>query len=243
MVVRRLLLRLNTIISLSLISHWAIIVASASSVPLIADLSPYDEECFRIRTPKADQSLRLLAGDFELIAEAGGPPSADPLLVYIMEANAQEKIIWRSVGKQSGTFRVGVKGGGLSYWFCIQNSSHAPDSKADETEHPDHLRRLVGFSFTLTPFQEQKPAPVIFTPDHHWDWMEKSSLVHDELLALVHHHDYLRMRESQHRIVVEATFSGVLFWTMVEASLVIALAIGQVLYFRNFLEKKRSFIM
>jgi hypothetical protein len=244
-----------------ILSQWSSIVlpsSSASSVSYIVDVDPYDEECYRIRTPKTTVAvgvggnvdpagnLRLLSGDYELVAESGGPVSAEPLLVYIMEANEKEKIVWRSVGQMSGTFRVGVKAGGFGYWFCIQNSSHAPDAKGNEAEHPDHKRRLVGFSLNLTPFaaNDQKPAPLaIFTADHHWDWMEKASLVQSELLALTHHHDYLRMREAAHRVVVEATFSGVLFWTIVEATLVICLAIGQVMYFRNFLEKKRSFMM
>lgn len=224
------------------ITSLGFLIQSAASATYIVDLNPYEEECFIIRTPK-EPSLRLLSGDFELIAEAGGTISAEPLLVYIMEANEREKILWRSSGKQSSTFRIGVKGGSVPYWLCIQNSSHAPDWKGDEIEHPDHKRRMVGFSFTVTNFAEQKPAPAIFTKDHHYDWIENSQLVHEELMALVHHHDYLRMRESQHRSVVEATFSGVLFWTMVEASLVILLAVGQVMYFRNFLEKKRAYMM
>jgi emp24/gp25L/p24 family/GOLD len=208
----------------------------------IVEMDPYEEECYLIRTPK-EPTLRLLTGDFELIAEMGGTISAEPLLVYIMEANEKEKILWRSSGKQSSNFRVGLKGGSLPYWLCVQNSSHAPDAKADEVEHPDHKRRMVGFSFTLTDFGEQKPSPVIFTKEHHYEWIEKSQLVLEELMSLVHHHDYLRMRESQHRQVVEATFGAVLFWTVAEATLVILLAVGQVMYFRNFLERKRAYMM
>lgn len=221
--------------ALSFLLQWAV------AVPYIVKIAPYDEECFLIRTPK-DKSLRLFTGDFELIEEEGGI-SAEPLLVYIMEADAKEKILWRSSGKHANTFRIGVKGGNAGYWFCIQNSSHAPDAKHDEKEHPDHRLRMVGFSFELTTFEEQKPAPAIFTKDHHYDWMEKSQLVHEELNALVHHHDYLRMRESQHRSVVEHTFSSVLFWTVVEAALVVIMAVSQIMYFRNFLEKKRSYMM
>lgn len=199
-------------------------------------IPPYDEECFLFRTPTTLKSLKLLVGNYELVEDDG--VNADPLLVYVMEASQNQNIIYRSVpGEPTGSFRVPVKPG-LGYWMCLQNSAHAPDNQDTEPEHPDHKTRMVGFTYRLQEVYE-KPAPLAFTEDNRSEWMEKSAQVETEIKTLVNHHEYLTMREAKHRFVVEQTFTAILFWSLAEAALVILGAVGQVMYFRRFLEKKR----
>jgi len=201
----------------------------------VLTILPYDEECFLFRTPGTLKTMKFLTGNFELIDDEG--INADPLLVYVMEATRNEKIIYRSNGQATGSFRVPVKPGN-GYWMCLQNSNHAPDNQESEPEHPDHKTRMVGFTYTLRDIHE-RPAPLAFSEDNSSDWMQKSAAVEEELKMLVSHHEYLQVREAKHRSVVEQTFSSLLFWSVLEALLVILGAVGQVMYFRRFLEKKR----
>lgn len=201
-------------------------------------IAPYDEECFLFRAPTAFKSVKMLTGNFELVEDGGGGRNADPLLVYVMEASQSQAILYRSVpGEPTGSFRVPVHPGS-GYWMCLQNSAHAPDNQEQEQEHPDHKARMVGFTYTVQEIYE-KPAPLAFTEENTEEWLEKSTLVESELRTLVNHHEYMQMRESKHRFVVEQTFSALLFWSVAEALLVILGAVGQVMYFRRFLERKR----
>lgn len=184
------------------------------------------------------KTTKLLVGDYELLSVGGAFVTADPLLVYIMEAGKDEKIVWRSKpGDFEASFRVPMTAATKGYWMCVQNSSHGPDSHEDEPEHPDLISRTVGLSFRVQSIHE-KPAPLAFTEQHQNEWNERSGSVEEELRMLVNHHDYMRMREADHRMVVENTFGNVLFWTLTEASLVVLVAVGQVMYFRRFLERK-----
>lgn len=216
-------------------------------LPMMVTIPPYDEECYRIRTPNITQTSpdqpktrRVISGDYEVLDEDF---AIDPVLVYLMEDTPEERILWRSrAGERAAPFRMSVPADGKAYWICIQNSSHQPDSTNSETEHPDHYPRTVGFTYTMTSMSKYtKPVPQVFTQDHHDEWMEKSEMVAVDLRSLEHHHEYYRLREAEHRTVVEKTFSAVLFWTLLEAGLVISVAAGQVMYFRAFLEKKTSY--
>jgi hypothetical protein len=203
----------------------------------ILTIPPYEEECFLVRTPSAMKTTKLLTGDFELIEDNNGV-NADPLLVYVMEATREEKILWRSSpGAARGAFKVTVSGN-KGYWICLQNSSHAPDNEEEEQEHPDHVTRQVGLTFKVKQIHE-KPAPLVFSPNNSDEWMAKSAEVTSELQTLVNHQDYMRVRESIHRSIVEATFTATMVWTLIEAGMVTLVAAGQVFYLRRFLENKR----
>jgi len=203
-------------------------------------LAPYEEECFLFRTPSAMKSAKLLVGNYEMMDtdESGDGVSADPFLVFVMEATKEEKILFQSKpGQATGSFRVAVQPS-KGYWMCLQNSSHGPDSREAEPEHPDHKTRLVGFSFNLQEFYT-RPAPLAFTEDNESEWKEKSAAVEDELKMLLNHHEYMLVREANHRQIVENSFTSLMFWSLMEALVVILGAVGQVMYFRRFLEKKR----
>lgn len=187
--------------------------------------------------------MKVLVGNYELL-EGDESVSADPLLVYIIDEKQTEKLLYKSKpGEASGGFQVPIHPGGRGYWMCVQNSSHGPDAPPDldEEEHPDFKTRFVGFSYRIVDIVLDKPAPLLIDEYSTIEWMQKSSDVENELRAMMNHQEYMRVRESQHRHVVEQTFSSLLFWSLAEALTVIFGAVGQVMYFRRFLEKKRYF--
>lgn len=220
-----------------MILRLLLLLKTVQALPWTLKIEPYEEECFLIKPPKSS-APRLLSGDYELIDDGGTGIDAEPLLVYVMQAS-DEKIVWRSEpGKSNGQFQVFMMDAATDFWICLQNSSHAPDNPNQEAEHPDHKSRLIGFSYTVKD-SFNKPTPYVFTDKD--EWREKSQIMEDELKSLINHHEYMRVRESNHRTVVEQTFTSVLSWTLTELFFVVIVAIAQVLYMRSFVEKKRSY--
>lgn len=132
------------------------------------------------------------------------------------------------------------------------------ESESEDDDHIDYEDRVVGINYNiiyetengLDPFyeneygiDEKKDAAAVPGPVkvEKWssEWFVKSEELRRRLKQLVQHHDYMRVRESSHRQITEKTFSDVLLWTLFEACVVVSVAIGQVMYFRRFLEKKR----
>jgi emp24/gp25L/p24 family/GOLD len=213
-----------------------------AAMPWIVTVDPYDDSCFLVKVPTSTEKPKILVGDYELLDYSSSREiSAEPLLVYVMEngRNGKEKISWRSSpGAAKGAFRVPMKRTASGYWICLQNSNHAPDNTEPEDEHPDHIARMVGFEFRVeNMILDIKPAPIIFTADHGDEWRDRSHEVQQELRSMENHRSYMRMREADHRVLVEKTFVSTLTWTLTEAVVVIAMAVGQILYFRRFLEK------
>jgi hypothetical protein len=55
----------------------------------------------------------------------------------------------------------------------------------------------------------------------------------------VDHFDFLRNREAQHQVLTSQILSRVMGWTLLEAGLVVAMALGQVMYWKKFFEQRR----
>jgi emp24/gp25L/p24 family/GOLD len=53
------------------------------------------------------------------------------------------------------------------------------------------------------------------------------------------HFDFLRNREGMQWQLMRQTFSKIMGWTILEAILVIAMAIAQVCYWKSFFEQRR----
>jgi hypothetical protein len=56
---------------------------------------------------------------------------------------------------------------------------------------------------------------------------------------LVDHFDFLRNREAQHHVLTSQILSRVMGWTLLEAGLVVCMALGQVMYWKKFFEQRR----
>eukprot|EP01125_Pyxidicula_operculata_P003357 TRINITY_DN13_c0_g2_i1.p1 TRINITY_DN13_c0_g2~~TRINITY_DN13_c0_g2_i1.p1 ORF type:complete len:207 (+),score=47.04 TRINITY_DN13_c0_g2_i1:33-653(+) len=62
----------------------------------------------------------------------------------------------------------------------------------------------------------------------------------DVITTIQHDVNYLKMREHAHRSTNESTNERVLWWSIFEISILLAMSVWQVWYFRNFFEQKRS---
>jgi hypothetical protein len=207
----------------------------------------------------------VLYGNFELMEDydsndptnsnhnngrRGRGVSADPLLVYVMQADGNEQILYKSrQGQARGSFRVPLAGASAQYWMCVQNSSHGPDASPneEEQEHPDHITRRVGLTYRVEPNKRARrnhqyspdTGPIKPADEQTEEWVQTANNVEEKLRSLLAHQNYMRMRESDHRTTVERTFGAVLSWTLAEAAMVCAIAVGQIMYFRRFLERPK----
>jgi len=197
---------------------------------LSMELSPYEEACFVLRT---HDKTRLLTGNYEMLNPNLSP---DPLLVYIME---NDKVVWHSKpGHSFDTFHAKCQKD-KKYWLCIQNSSHGPLSEGQEPRHPDEETRKVGFNYRM--HAEPKAVAAEWDSDKSEEWMDISMEIADDLSDMEDHIGYNKRREADHRSLVEKTFSDVLLWTLMEAAMVVLSALGQVLFYRRYLEKKQTY--
>jgi hypothetical protein len=218
----------------------------------ILTIAPEDEECFLIRTPASWEGKEpLLVGDYELIDDH--QYEANPLLVYVMRND--DTVLYQSdASRPRDSFHVPLAAS-TRYWMCLQNSLHHPlpsaqqqqqqgDADGDSTDHPDHLPRQVGFHYqiVLGKLRRDRATSLVDAHEQSAVWMQYAGTLDQQLGDLVRHHEYMRVRESQHRNVTEKTFTEVLVWTLAEAGCVFLVALGQVWYFRRFLEKRPSYL-
>ena len=204
-----------------------------NAMSLTFKIDPYLDECFLMHTPKTDLKL-FVSGSFEMVDEKN--LSGEPILVYVMDGTTDEILYQSKPGKGRGNFRVKVNPS-QKYWLCVQNNARGPND--EDTDHPDHLPRTVGFRYRLEMLSEPVGDPLDPHAQKLTTWLQHAGAVNRELAVLMDHFAYAKRRESDQREITEATFSEIMTWTIIEAGAVCAVALGQVFYFRMFLEKKR----
>jgi hypothetical protein len=69
--------------------------------------------------------------------------------------------------------------------------------------------------------------------------VQRSVMINNDWQNLVDHFDFLRNREAQHAMLSSQILSRVMGWTLLEAALVVTMAIGQVMYWKKLFEQRR----
>jgi hypothetical protein len=195
----------------------------------IVSIPAYDESCFVIGSPGAAGGT--LHGNFDHLNDE---QSSEPLSVVVIDTKA-ETVLYRSRRRATeGIFKITLKPD-QKVNLCLQNGivTAGRGRKSKSTRAHDGEDRIVGFEFSVEPKDENKEA-------HSQN--DKNQKVASELQRglknLINHHQYMRMREGKHREVVESTFSRLMWWVVFEAITVAAVAGLQIIYLRNFLERK-----
>jgi hypothetical protein len=204
----------------------------------ILTIAPYEEECFLIRTHNWKKSeVRLLQGHYQILSD---PADRTPDTVHMFVMDDNDTVFFQSQqGKINDAYQIAV-GPNQKYWLCVQNDSfhHYGDIQMSQDKHPDDKDRQVGFGYRIQTMA-QKAADVTDLNTHLLQWGQISN---DMMVATQHlkeHFEYMRVRESDHRATVEKTFSDIFMSAVAEAIMVLVVAVGQVFYFRRFLETKR----
>jgi hypothetical protein len=210
----------------------------------VLTVPPLEEECFIIRSHAQRKST--LTGNFDLLDD--NLPS-DPITVVILDTKTQ-RMRYRSPRLATeGTFNIQLDAS-QRMALCVQNGVrksylHRPGGyhhrRSNDVEdnnkpqpHLDGFDRSVGLEWQVEARNEalelQSQTSKLFNG---------AMGLRQRLRDLMSHQEYIKAREGKHRKVTEQTFTQLLVWVIVEAILVILMAIGQVLYLRRFLEKRR----
>jgi hypothetical protein len=205
--------------TLLFLSLWALLAI----FPLVTDaafllsLAHKQEQCFVLRTPKGPEKS-LITGSFDFLDDKYSP---EGLSVVIL--NDHMDIIYQSpYDARSGTIQATGLG---RLYVCVR---HGIDRQARSSNK--NIRR-VGLDVQVKVADSSN---------------DLSSLVQNVQSAVWNfkiHHDYMREREAEHRVMAETTFSRLLFWALTEATCVILAGVAQIVVMRRFFDEKRRRLM
>jgi len=196
----------------------------------IVSIPAKDEECYLINSPGAAGGT--LIGNFDHLDDE---ISSDPLSVVIIDYK-EEHVLFRSRRRATeGIFRVNLKPD-QKVNLCLQNGlvTAGRGRKSPTARSHDGLERNIGFEYSVDIKDEKQEV--------HSQNDKNTQAAKDlrrQLGNLINHHQYMRMREMKHREVVEMTFTQLMRWCVLEAFFVLTIAVGQIMYFHNFLERRR----
>lgn len=185
------------------------------------EINPGEKECFSV----AATSGMPCSGSFEVLEE-----NPKPIVVTVNGPAPHIKTYFESkfngegslTEEQSeGTFSFDAETEG-DYSICISNGS--------ENEN-DGLVRTVAFNLRTVVTGER---------DYQYNGLESElDEMKQGLDFLIDHQSFMNQREDNHRKHLESMNRRILFWTIIEAIILVALAFWQVVYISNFFETKR----
>lgn len=201
---------------------------------LVVQIPPGHQECYYVRVPETGPSI--VSGNFDLLDDEVDSGIISAWLEKRTGRNPGDFItVWKSQDHDDeDTFSVEVDPNG-KFGLCFQVSQ--PD---DDSWKKPGVYFSVGFNLRVTAIprtlEESVEGP---DAERALSLLQNAGLVEDDWRNLIDHFDYLRNRESTHTILMHQIRDRVLGWTVVEAILVITMAVGQILYWKRFFEKKR----
>lgn len=147
----------------------------------------------------------------------------DPSMVQVLVLDDQKQEIYFSPhGRRSDSFQLQAVG---RLKVCIRNGLHLDHMIA--AKRKDKIERRVGLHIQVKTYDGANNVHA---------GIQK---VNSEIWNFRSHHDHMRTREADHRALAESTFSGILFWAIMEALFVLLTGVGQVFLVRRFFEKQR----
>lgn len=163
-----------------------------------------------------------VTGSFEVISETAKPivvtvngPAPRYILHFESKFDALQAEIPDDVFAE-GSFTIDIELEG-EYTMCIANT---------ESEE-----KIVAFNFRATPVEDKS---------YKYPGLEEElNELHEGLDLLRDHQSYMNQRERVHQETLESINQKVVFWTVLEAIVVIGVAMWQLRYISTFFEVKR----
>jgi hypothetical protein len=207
-----------------------LLLHSVAQATLVLTVPPQEEECFVIRA----RETSTLVGNWDMLDDE---LDTAPLTVLIMQPSNGVTYYRSTTAASEGSFSVKLDTK-QKLAVCVQNGldnkrKNKYKPKAKDKEH-DGLDRTVGLVMNV-----YKRDVSVELQDTNSKLLKGATDLTRRLKELINHHTYMRNREATHRELVERTFSHLLSYTCLEAVLVIGMALGQIMYLRRFLERRR----
>lgn len=188
-----------------------------------------ERECFYVRVP-GDRPSRV-SGNFDCLDD-GIDESA--VSAWVEGANGSK--LWKAKHdetEENFAFLVDPKETPKAR-FCMAYSM------ADDDDAPSDV--YFGFNLRVTSMARERTLDAGEEgPDAEraLDLLDEAEEIHDDWRNLLDHFDFLRNREAVHMKVTNQIENRVMFWSLIEAGLVVSMSVGQVLYWRRFFEQRR----
>lgn len=193
----------------------------SSSLSLSVNVKPNQKECFYLTAAPETPCF----GSFEILSEdptslsitVRGPP---PLQKYLHESKySGQHAIDKHETEGSFSFTADLEG---DYGLCFENSQ---EISSDD--------QLIAFNFRC----------VEISGDIDYEFASMQSELFElqrGLSFLKDHQSFMNQREDRHKAILESTNFKVLGWTILEALILIGMALWQVAYISKFFETKRK---
>lgn len=186
------------------------------------DIVPGSTDCFIVKASAGAPitgSYEVIHPDADYISVDVRGPKDD--LHYEKKPKAKEEGSTDPEDASEGFFSFDAETPG-DYTMCISNGSENDN---------DGVPRLVAFNFRAAAEGEQ---------DYQFVGLQSELTDLKEGLELLKdHQSYMNQREDVHKATLESVNTKVLCWTVLEAIILIAMAMWQTMYIRSFFEIKR----
>lgn len=160
--------------------------------------------------------------------------STKPLYIYLTADGSKGPIYASPLGAGDGDFSVISKG---RHEFCISNGiNHNPIDGTRRRE--DGVERSIAFTVHIRPqyLSQFESGPETLPMANTVNLAQKLG---DNLMMLLDHFEYLKKQEQIHRDLAKNTLGLLWKWTLLEAVVLIGIAVAQIHYLRRFFETKR----
>ncbi len=213
-------------------------------------LSKGGHECLVLR---ARTQVGLVSGNYDCLEDDVTAGMVRAELWIDSENHTRQDVVWFS-HEPHGMFSLPSQPSG-KYTFCLYHveeptedmeHQHKPEQYPKEGEqHGDtnaHDSNMITFGFNI---YLEPPIRTLEDKENGPDGMRALALVQEaaslELYCrnLLDHFDYLRQRETIHHYMADILLRRVMQWTILEAILLVIMAIAQVWYFTKFFEQTR----
>lgn len=170
----------------------------------------------------------FVRGSFEILHD---DVDSYELAVRVVNLDTGEAIHDIPSGTQEGDFTIRDIKAASKYSICFQNNE-----STDDEENEFDLGFNVRFHNEARTLEEGELGP---DGERASKLAEKAAAIHEDWYTLQDHFEYLRNREGIHYGMNNEIMTRLSRWTYIEALLVIGMAVGQVMYWKKFFEKRR----
>jgi len=201
---------------------------------MVVEIPPGDRHCFFVRVPNDRPSV--INGNYDVLDDEMDHDAVSAWLEKQSEERHRGVTVWRSEEHEGeATFSISVDPVG-KYALCLRATLDTDD---DDAAVPEVVP--VGLSLRVAPAQARSLEEGVLGPDAEraLELVQSAGFVENDWRNFVDHFDYLRNREATHTVLMHQIRDRVLGWTVVEAILVITMAVAQILYWKRFFETKR----
>lgn len=185
------------------------------------EINPGQKECFSV----AATSGMPCSGSFEILEE-----NPKPITVKVTGPTPHAKNYFESKFSGDGSLTEEQSEGTFSFDAETEGDYSLCISNGNENEN-DGVVRTVAFNFRTVVTGER---------DYQYNGLESElDEMKQGLDFLIDHQSFMNQREDNHRNHLESMNRRILFWTIIESVILVALAFWQIVYISNFFETKR----